>query len=229
MELERRGSNLKSKQKHVIVFPGDDVVPQFVDGSGWSTTITLTNLDTKRVKTTVYFFTETGTDMTVTINGVGTARAADVTLDRYASLSFNTAGTAPSLQVGWAYLVSGSPDFEAVVPVVNEFENHFILLYDNTNSYVTALALANPDITPITANFTIRGENPTVLDNQKLTLGKFAHTAGTLPDMFPITAGRRGTLEITATGFGVGVVGLRFNPGGAFTSFNVLSNLDWLK
>jgi hypothetical protein len=218
-----------------------------VDGGGWSTTITLTNLDTKRVKTTVYFLTETGTDMMVTINDLGPARAVDVTLEPYGSLSFDTAGASPSLQVGWAYLVkdtaganvsglcvfrqhvSGRPDFEAVVPIVSEFENHFILLYDNTNGYTTALALANPDITPITANFIIRGESPKVLDNAKITLGKFAHTAGTVSGTFPATIGRRGTVEITATGFGVGVIGLRFNPGGAFTSFNVLSNLDWLQ
>lgn len=68
-------------------------------------------------------------------------------------------------------------------------------------------------------------------DSDSFSLGSQGpfRPAGTIPGTFPSTAGRREAIEFNVpNGFGVGALGLRFNPGGAFTSFHVLSNIDWL-
>jgi hypothetical protein len=80
----------------------------------------------------------------------------------------------------------------------------------------------------VTVTFTVRSEEGTVLERKTITLGPYTHTAGSIAATFPSTAGRKGSIEFVASGYGVGVIGLRFNPTGAFTSFHVLSNFNWL-
>ena len=46
----------KTIQKDIAVFTGDTVIPQFVDGGGWQTSVTVTNLDSKTVRFSVLFF-----------------------------------------------------------------------------------------------------------------------------------------------------------------------------
>jgi hypothetical protein len=62
----------KTHRKGVTVFTGDDVIPQFVEGAGWSTAITFVNLDTTTIKFSLYFIADDGSDMSVPILGVGT-------------------------------------------------------------------------------------------------------------------------------------------------------------
>ena len=46
----------KEATKQVAVFVGDTVIPHIVDGGSWSTSVTLTNLDTKTLTAEVLFF-----------------------------------------------------------------------------------------------------------------------------------------------------------------------------
>jgi hypothetical protein len=46
--------------------------------------------------------------------------------------------------------------------------------------------------------------------------------------MWPETAGKKGSIEFRVNGWGAGVLGLRFHPSGAFTSFHVISNAMWI-
>jgi hypothetical protein len=236
----------KTGTKNIAVFAGDTVIPHMVDGGGWATSVTLTNLDLMKITVTVLFIRSDGTDLSVPVNGQGTVRGMEVTLDPGTTLTFSTAGTAGTTTSGWAYIVKGTrdavggmavfrqsvpgrPDFEAVVPIVSSFDDRAVLLFDNTNGFVSAAAFANPNPRAATVQFTVRGENAAVLERKSLTLDPLTHTAGTIPATFPSTAGRRGSIEFqVSNGFGVGALGLRFNPGGSFTSFHVLSNINWL-
>ena len=121
--------------------------------------------------------------------------------------------------------VPGRQDQEAVVPTVNQFDNHFALLFDNT-AYVTAIALANPTLNAVVIPVNIRNEQGLIIDTRTFSLGPYSHAAFTLPDTWASTAGRRGVVEFLTSGFGVGALGLRFN-GAAFTSFHVLENFSW--
>jgi hypothetical protein len=234
----------KSSGKQVLVFAGDNVIPQIVNGDGWSSAITLVNLENRRLQATILFFADDGRDLILPIVGQGRVRGMQVTLDPTVTLTFQTDGLGP-LSQGWAYIqkengaslggmavfkqrVSGRPDFEAVVPVVNQFGSRFVLLYDNTDGFSSAMALANPGLSSVSVPALVRSENGEILDRGLITLGGYNHRAQTVQSAFPVTAGRRGTVEFLATGNGVGVLGLRFNPGGSFTSVHVLSNASWI-
>jgi hypothetical protein len=234
-------------RRKVAVFPGDNVIPHITDGGAWSSAITLANLDTRTIRVTVLFFRDDGSDLLLPIAGQGNVRGMRVTLDPDTTATFSTAGIASGTTSGWAYIqkedamdavsgfcvfrqrVPGRPDFEAVVPIVSEFDTRAVLIYDNTNSFVTAAAFANPNLSSANITFTVRSEDGTVLERRTMTLTPYSHTAGTISGTFPSTVGRRGSIELVTSGtFGIGVVGLRFNPSGAFTSFHLLSNINWL-
>ena len=147
----------------VVVFTGDTVIPHFIDGGSWQTSVTLVNLENHPTVVDVFFFTDNGDDFLVPIAGQnGVFRTAHVTLGVAASFTFETAGTARDLSSGWAALSTANNDSvgafaifrstpgpgqqpqEAVVPVVNQFSSHFLLPFDNTAQFITGVALANP-------------------------------------------------------------------------------------
>ena len=236
---------LPDKTLNATVFPGDNVIPQLVDGSGWMTSFSFANLDSKLLRFQVYFFSSAGAEMPIMVPGVGMTSAVEITLPSFETITFETPGTKADLSQGYAYIerenagdvlgglsvfrqrVSGRPDFEAVVPFVSEFDKRFMLLYDNTRDFVTSLAIANPSLDTITVDATIRDEDANILGTGSLTLGPLRHEAFAIPQRWAVTAGRRGIIEFRSSGWGASVLGLRFNPGGAFTSFHVLSNAAW--
>lgn len=245
--LPAGGLNPAQKGRQAIVFPGENVIPQLVDGAGWQTSFTFANLDSKTLTFEIYFFSSAGAEMPINVPGVGLTSGIRVTLPVTETISFATQGTKSDLSQGFAYIDRGAPgdvlggiaifrqrvpdrpDFEAVVPFVSEFDKRFVLLYDNSANFVTAMAIANPSLDTINVDATIRDEDANVLTTGRITLGPFQHTAFTLPGRWSTTAGRRGVIEFRSTGWGASVLGLRFNPGGAFTSFHVLSNFDWVQ
>jgi hypothetical protein len=240
---ERRGETKKSGPRNVVVFPGDRVVAQFVDGASWKTTMYFVNLENHSVSFQVLFFDDNGGDMSVPVVGQGTVRGLNITLEAAGSIEFETGGTASRLTQGWALLsqstndsvggmaifrqsVAGLPNQEAVVPIVSQYDDHFVLLFDNTN-FTTAIALANPTTDNVVIPVNIRNQAGQIIDQRTVRLGSYSHTAFTLPDTWTSTAGRRGAIEFLTSGFGVGALGLRFN-GAAFTSFHVLENFNWV-
>lgn len=232
-----------SADPKVVVFIGDRVIPQFVDGDSWLTAITLVNLENHPVSFDVLFFADDGTDLVVPVVGQGLVRGMQYTLPLAGSATFQTAGTGLSLSSGWALLsqanttdsigmfaifrqaLPGRQAQEAVVPSVNQFSGHFVLPFDNT-LYITGIAIANPTINTVSIPVTMRNEAGVVIDRRSLSLGPYSHTAFSLPTTWASTAGLRGAIEFLTTGFGVGALGLRFN-GAAFTSFSVLENFAW--
>jgi hypothetical protein len=234
--------------KNVIVFTGDNVIPHVVDGAGWKTTFVLTNLDTRTIRFSLAFVADNGDDLSLPVNDVGTVRGIDITLAPSASTTVETAGTAKNLSQGWAMIltpgindrisgmavfraqVAGRADQEAVVPIMSLLNDRFILLFDNSNGYATSMALANPDTTAAPVDVTIRDVAGTVIKQDHLSVAAFQHQAFSTVSTWPETAGKKGSIEFRATGssFGVSVLGLRFHPGGSFTSFHTLSNIDWL-
>ena len=120
---------------------------------------------------------------------------------------------------------SGPPSTRSSRSYCEQFENHFVLPYDNTQ-FVTGIALANPTTNAVVIPANIRNESGQIIDTRQLSLGPYGHTAFTLPDTWPSTSGQRGIIEFLTTGFGVGALGLRFN-GAAFTSLSVLENFAW--
>ena len=229
--------------KDVVVFIGDRVISQFVDGGLWKTGVTLVNLENHPVSFQVLFFQDNGTDLYVPVTGQGLVRGMNILLNTAGSATFETAGTSANLFQGWALLsqdttdsiggfaifrqsIAGGQPQEAVVPIVNQFESHFVLPFDNT-AYVTAAAIANPTLQAVIIPVTIRNEQGQIIDRQTISLGAYGHAAFPLANQWPSTARIRGAIEFQTSGFGVGALGLRFN-GSAFTTFNVLENFNWV-
>ncbi len=228
----------------VVVYTGDRVIPQFVDGGSWQTSITLVNLENHGTSFDVLFLDDNGYDFSVPIYGEGTVHRLGIFLDAAASFTFQTTGLSRNLTSGWALLsqtnndsvgmfaifrqyLPGGQAQEAVVPSVNQFASHFVLPFDNA-PYITGIALANPTNNPVVIPLNIRDESGRIIDTRQFQLGPYGHTAFALPDVWQSTRGIRGTIEFLTSGFGVGALGLRFN-GTAFTSLNVLENIAWVQ
>lgn len=230
-----------------VAFAGDNVIPQIADGVGWQTTLRFVNLDGRNLSFSIYFFDDSGKDLTLNIVGIGPTAGLDIKLPATEAITIQTAGSASQLRQGFAYVLrdavedvlggfciyryraAGRPDFEAVIPISSEFDKRFVMLYDNSDGYVTSMAIANPSLDTIELDAIVRDEDATVLERTKLTLGPFQHQTYTLPARWPSTNNRRGIIEFQSTGWGASAMGLLFNPGGAFTSFHVLSNPDWYR
>lgn len=230
-------------QPRVVVFKGDTVISQFVDGGSWLTSITVTNLETHTTSFDVLFFQDDGADFNVPIVSLsGLQRAVTVTLAPMGTLTFSTTGTNTALTTGWALLsqtnndsvgisavfrqfVPGGQAQEAVVPAVNQFETHFVLNFDNT-AYITGIALANPTLNTVGVQANIRNAAGQIIDTRQFSLAPYNHVSFGLPASWASTQGISGTIEFLTSGYGVGALGLRFN-GTAFTSLNVLENYNW--
>jgi hypothetical protein len=236
-------------QPRDVVFAGTNVIPQVVDGAGWKTTFKLVNLENHAVSFRLSFFGDDGFSLSLpildsaVING-GNFTSISFTLATAASITIETAGTARGLAQGWALMqrnstdsiggfaifrlrLPGVQDQEAVVPIVDQFSGHFVLLFDNTSSFVSGVAIANPTNSTVSIPVNIRDETGQIIDQEFIALGPFAHTAFVAPAQWPSTQGTAGGIEFLTSGFGVGALGLRFN-GSAFTSFPVLTNFNWL-
>src|SRR5690348_3514984 len=61
-------------QPKVVVFAGDRVFPQVVNGDGWKTSFFLVNLENHPVTFQILFFTDDGNDMFVPVDGLGVVR-----------------------------------------------------------------------------------------------------------------------------------------------------------
>jgi hypothetical protein len=70
----------------------------------------------------------------------------------------------------------------------------------------------------------IRDDSGSQIGTGTVPLAANGHSAFVLPTQFPITAGKRGTLEFSAPAGGqVGVVGIRTSPANTFTTLPVLT------
>ncbi|HSP70392.1 MAG TPA: hypothetical protein VLN48_21855, partial [Bryobacteraceae bacterium] len=161
-------------QPNIVVFAGDRVIPHVVDGGSWQTSFFFVNLESHPTTFQVLFFDDFGNDLFLPVVGVGLVRQVSVTLDTAGSIEFETSGTANNLKQGWALLsqttsdtvggmavfkqhVFGRPDQEAVVPIVNQFDSHFVLLFDNT-AFITGIAISNPTLNSVDIPVNIRNQ-----------------------------------------------------------------------
>ncbi len=232
--------------KDAVVFIGDTVIPQVVDGSTWQTSFIIRNLESTSKHCQLLFFADDGSDLDLPLVGLGASRGVDLTINSGGTMFFQTTGDSTALLQGWALLVEdnpndsiggvavfrqrvpGRPDSEAVVPVVSRLDGHFVLIFDNTNGFVTGMAIANPTGNSVMATASILDEFGKPIDQQTLSLSAYSHLAFSIPDTWASTAGHRGSIEFQTSGYGIGVLGLRFNPFGSFTSFDTLTNFNWV-
>jgi hypothetical protein len=239
------------QQPNIYVSQYDNVLPQVADGGGWSSRITLVNMDSVAASFTVSFFHEDGTPWNIALKDQSGAQAVwTFALPVGGSLFLETPGTDTQTNVGWALLTSNNwvsgvgafkgtwlatNDMEAVVPFASQYDGiptiglNFYIPFDNRAGYVTSLALVNSSSTAPCA-LTIQFLNPDgsiLYTDNTITLDPLHHMSFETTNQYPQTAGKNGAIVFTVTsGNGASALGLLFNDNRhSFTSIHSLSIL----
>jgi hypothetical protein len=216
-------------------------MPHLAAEENWTTTFTLVNKGTTSATARLSLFGDpidpTGGGALAlpltfpqrpTASGPLLAQSLDQPLASNASLIVATAGPqTPPVQEGSAQLaatgaVDGFAIFhlipgaqEAVVPLETRNAGSYLLAFDNTGGVVLAVALENVTAQAATIGIVIRDDSGTVIGTPGATISLAAngHMAFVLPGMFPVTAGKRGTIEFdTPAGGRISMLGIRTTP-----------------
>ena len=221
-----------------IGFPVTSINPlriaQIADGSGWKTLFEIINLDQVSVDYSVQFWDDNGNPLQLPfVNSPAGSFAGALAVGGTAFAE--TPGTASALIQGWANVASsgrigvltifrqsvpGRPDSEGTVTGVQS-GNRVFLPFDNTNGYVTGVAVANTNATQTLLVSMMFQTDSGSMSTGSLPLPPQGHMAFVLTSMFPALAGFRGSIEFTASTPDIAVVGLRFSPTNSFTSLGV--------
>jgi hypothetical protein len=216
------------------------------DGQFWKTTITLVNRDVTPANFTLNFWAADGSPLNVTLEDGSRVSHYENIIPVGGARTIATAGTGNQLSEGWAEVVSqqliggmaifrqrvpGRRDFEAASPLVPNAGGSFLLPFDNTQldsvqRFVTSMALVNPSTQSTNVAVRIRNAGGTLLGNYTVPMGGRNHRAFALTDLFPAAASIQGVAEFQSNESGLTGLGLRFNPGGAFTSLPVLPSTE---
>ena len=226
---------------HVVTNGG--ALAHLTSGGGWETSIAVVNLGPASTAMSLNFFGDSGSplDLPLTFPQGALAPASvpsvNQTLGSNAMLLLDTnpPATVP-LSEGWANLTSGGDvnayeifhygpsGQEAVVPLQAAGGPSYLMIYDNTNlvnTLGTGVALANGVNQAASVPFVINDDTGTQIASGSVSVPARGHTAFTLADQYPATAGKRGTLTFTRPLQGqVSVLGIRSN-GNSFTTIPV--------
>lgn len=135
------------------------IIPQIADGGGWQTTLVLTNTSPSPATANLTFFQETGGSNTQpwSLTFLESSSPQSVALPAAGTLFLHSPGTAGTTSVGWAQLaanssVNGYAIFTKRVPGRQNQDgtveaaassSRVLIPFDNTNGFVTSVALAN--------------------------------------------------------------------------------------
>jgi len=228
---------------HSVVYGGS--LADLTSGNGWETTFTLVNLGVASTPVSLNLFADTGSSLNLPFTFPQGASAPlnastlNPTIGGNSVLLLNTTGPMnQALKVGWgdvsatgninAYEIFryGPSRQEAVVPMETR-TGSFALLFDNTslvNTLGTGVALANLGPQPATVPIVVNDDGGAQIASGSIQLAAFGHTAFTLSDQYPATAGKRGTVQLTAPPTGqISALGIRAN-GNSFTTIPAIQS-----
>jgi hypothetical protein len=224
--------------RSITVSETNKIVPQFVFGRLWKTTVTLVNFDPLSAQVPVEFFADDGSPLRVPLAGIGAVDKITLNVPGNGVYFLETSSDVPQEYVqGWARFnlpfgpkvggaavlrqrVEGRPDYEAAIPFASDLAYRSGMVFDNTAGYTTAVALVNPrDTGQINVNVTFRDASGGVLANDAFTLQPRQHTAYVLTLRTPLLANRKGLVEFRVDGAGgFSYMGLVFNSSGPFAT-----------
>ncbi|HWQ54642.1 MAG TPA: hypothetical protein VN442_13240 [Bryobacteraceae bacterium] len=215
-------------------------LPQVVNGGAWETTFTIVNLSERSPgEGTLHLWNKDGSAMTFPFVGLGSGSAVSVTLPPSGMITLTTTGD-PNIPTtaGWADFdvttannvvisalmrqrVAGRNDFEAFVPSRRTGITTQVFLFDNGPANAGFAIMNAAAQNTGTVEMIIRDENGQILQSAMLSLSPKTQRTISLRDDYPVTAGKRGTVEfIPAPGGWFAVIGLRFNNNGPVTALD---------
>jgi len=226
---------------HTVNYGGS--LADLASGSGWETTFTLVNLGASATPVSLNLFGDSGTalDLPFTFPQGSNAPLNASTINQ--SIAANsvllldtTSPVSQALSVGWgdvsatgnvnAYEIFryGPSGQEAAVPMQTS-PGPLVLVFDNTtlvNTLGTGVAVANLGAQPATVPIVINDDSGAQITSGSIPLAAYGHTAFTLANQYPATAGKRGTVNFAPPPLGLmSVLGIRSN-GNSFTTIPVM-------
>lgn len=215
------------------------IVPQIADGGGWQTTLVLTNTTTLATTASLNFFRESGGVSTQSwdLTFLEVSSTQNLPLPGGGTLFLHTPGAASATTVGWAQLqassavvayaiftqrVSGRQDQDGTAPAAAG-ATRVLVPFDNTNGFVTSIAIANPSATSDVISVGLQPSSGASSQLLPIALPAQGHTSFELPQQFSATGGQSGLLEFYSANGSFSILALRFNPTGAFTTAPVYS------
>jgi hypothetical protein len=219
---------------------------QIASAGGWETTLALVNLGASSTQASMSFFGDSGNALNLPLTfpqNTGTplnASTVSQTINPKALLLVDTNGPdSQPVDVGWANLmtagnVNGFALFryapsgqEAVAPLESRNASSYLLAFDNTslvNPLRTGVAIANLSTQSASIPVIIRDDTGAPLATETIDLPAQGHTSFMLDDNYPMTFGKRGTVEFDTPPSGqISVLGIRAN-GAAFTTIPVIAS-----
>jgi hypothetical protein len=210
-----------------------------VSGGGWRTVFYVSNTTGRTSTITLSFFDDAGNALPLPLTflqtGVtSTAATVTRTLANGASLAIQAQGLDAQVALGSAQLTSdfGANAFalfrydpsgqEATVPFETRNAGAYVLAFDNTAPLATGVALANLSSQATNVGMILRDDAGNTLQTTTIPMPANGHYAFVLGGVYPLAAGRRGTVEFSSAGAKISVLGIRAN-GNAFTSIPVLT------
>ena len=221
------------------VYSFGGALAHFLDGDGWTTTLTLVNLDPTQASFTLSFFGDNGSPQAFTISGASVTTVTGTIAGR-GTVVLATPGTKAGLSQGWVKMdsyntIGGTAVFqrlgqnlEASEVLDTNLSTQLALPFDHTNGYATGIALVNPfSYTGATITVTFRDENGNIFLTDSISLTAQQHIGITLTQRYPSTIGRRGTVSFQTNQLWLNALGSRFSPSGAFSTVTAMSALFW--
>jgi hypothetical protein len=210
------------------------IIPQIADGGGWQTTLVLTNTSASAATGALSFFSETSNGATQPWNppfleGVS---VQNLSISGGGTLILHTSGSSGATTVGWAQLqgrtaivayaiftqrVPGRQDQDGTA-VASTSATRVLVPFDNTNGFVTTIAIVNPNASSESVSVGIESSSGSVSQLSPITLPAQGHTSFAMPQQFSATGGQSGLAEFYSASGTISVLALRFNPTGAFTT-----------
>ena len=143
--------------------------------------------------------------------------------DNYKSVSGSALLTTTGNVSGFAVFRFNPSQQEAVVPLETRNANSYTVVYDNTEGNSTGLALANASDQAVTLSLNLRDDGGSQISGGSVTLPAHGHTALTMSQAYPGTAGIRGTVQISSlTSTPFSALGIRFTSSQNITTIPVL-------
>lgn len=221
-------------------FVNNGSIAQIAAGGSWKTIFTLINTSSAPQTARLSFFSDNGNPLALRLKlaessgGFVLASTIDRTVGPGAGLVIETSGSdGEAVQVGWARLLTtggisafavfqetmGAMVQEAAVPVEWINGDTHKVWFDTTGNYAAGVAVANLKASGATVGVVIRNDAGTILIQDGIAMAAMGHTSFGLVGRYPSLQNRRGTIEfIPPTGGQISLIGLRFNPTGAFST-----------
>jgi hypothetical protein len=246
-ETQESGSTgAKTVQPRAYLVPNDVSFAHIAVGGVWRTAFYITNMSGSRIPYTLSFYDDNGNAMSVPVLGAnGTyvpMTSYSNTISAFGEQNFDVANYNPNVQTGQAVLtydhslgqlggysvfqemIPGQPTYEATVPLSGS-DYKFYLAYYHFDGYRCGLALANPSLTSI-AHITLTAVDnlgASLFTDRSIALAPGGHLSFDLAAQYPRLNNTRGNLYVTSDSGRLSAVGLRFAPGGSYTTLPIMN------